>query len=267
MKYTKKSLVGDMGEHFFVYKIMEMFNWPCRLYGIDLGIDAEIEILDNENRTTGRIIKVQIKSTTEKEESNTPVIYVDDRHVTYWKNLTLPLIVCCVDLYNKKIYWKQIEKSESYDSKGVSKKIIYNDKDILDITSKDDLISLIDSKSLDIFQKYLSTIKSMVDFISEKMLCYNDGNNFDIDDVKAVYSEFNHLKDLIHSTNTIIETIPSGSMKEQIDEYRLLIKNYETLDSEFSHIEELVRTDYGDEFFERVYFTYRDIDRMKKDIE
>ena len=61
MKYIKKSLVGDMGEHFFIYKIMEMFRWPCRLYGIDLGIDAEIEILDNENRTTGRIIKVQIK--------------------------------------------------------------------------------------------------------------------------------------------------------------------------------------------------------------
>lgn len=255
-----------MGEHFFVYKIMEMFRWPCRLYGIDLGIDAEIEILDNENWTTGRIIKVQIKSTIEKEKSNKPCIYVEDRHIKYWKDLTLPLIVCWVDLHNKKIYWKQIIKSESYDSKGVSKKIIYSDENILEITSKADLISLIDSTSLDIFQKYISNVKSVVDFISEKMICYNEGDNFDIDDVKAVYSEFNHLKDLIHSTNTILETIPSGSMKEQIDEYRDLIKNYEMLDSEFSHIEELIRTDYGDEFFERIYFTYRDIDRIKGEI-
>ncbi|MGQ5675295.1 DUF4365 domain-containing protein, partial [Lacticaseibacillus paracasei] len=62
MEYPKKSVNGDAGEYLVAYTITKLFGWPCRLFGVDIGVDAELEILDDEARSTGDVIKIQVKA-------------------------------------------------------------------------------------------------------------------------------------------------------------------------------------------------------------
>jgi len=48
MKYTKSAANGHAGEFFFAYKVARVLGWPCRLFDIDIGIDAQVEVLDHE---------------------------------------------------------------------------------------------------------------------------------------------------------------------------------------------------------------------------
>lgn len=123
MEYPKKSVNGDAGEYFVAYRITKLFGWPCRLFGIDIGVDAELEILDSQSASTGNVIKIQIKSFDKISSLESKSIYVDDSHISYWKKFCLPVIICCVDLSSEKIYWKQIRATEAYQSGGSSRKI------------------------------------------------------------------------------------------------------------------------------------------------
>lgn len=123
MEYPKKSVNGDAGEYLVAYTITKLFGWPCRLFGVDIGVDAELEILDDDARSTGDVIKIQVKAFDRLSSAESKAIYVDERHINYWKRFCLPVIVCCVDLATEKIYWKQILATETYQSSGVSRKI------------------------------------------------------------------------------------------------------------------------------------------------
>jgi mRNA-degrading endonuclease HigB of HigAB toxin-antitoxin module len=126
LKYGKTLVNGDAGEYFLAYKFTHILGWPCRLYGQDLGVDAELEILDDDGNSTGDIIKIQVKTVDSiKENVSSASIYVDDRHIEYWKKFCLPVIVCCVDLSSQKIYWKQVTTTEAYSTSGNSKKVTF----------------------------------------------------------------------------------------------------------------------------------------------
>ena len=123
MEYSKKSVHGDAGEYFVAYTFTRLFNWPCRLFGVDIGVDAELEIMADDGISTGDVIKIQVKSFDKISSAESKSIYVDDRHINYWKRFCLPVIVCCVDLTAQKIYWKQILSTEAYQSGGASRKV------------------------------------------------------------------------------------------------------------------------------------------------
>lgn len=143
MEYPKKSVNGDAGEYLVAYTITKLFGWPCRLFGVDIGVDAELEILDDNSCSTGDVIKIQVKAFDKISSKDSKGIYVDDRHINYWKRFCLPVIICCVDLSAEKIYWKQILATEAYHSGGVSRKIrIDLAKDELSSASKETLRSL-----------------------------------------------------------------------------------------------------------------------------
>jgi hypothetical protein len=61
---------------------------------------------------TGDIIKIHIK-TFEALKGARASVYVNDRHIGYWKRFCVPVILCCVDLSRKQVYWKQITVTES----------------------------------------------------------------------------------------------------------------------------------------------------------
>ena len=144
MEYTKRNVNGDAGEYLVAYKFTKMFGWPCRLYGIDLGVDAETEVIDDQGHSTGDIIKIQIKSFDSISSTDAAAVYPDDRHIDYWKRFCLPVIICCVDLSTEKVYWKQVTSTEAYESSGISKKISFNLKnDVLDQNSKYSLQKLV----------------------------------------------------------------------------------------------------------------------------
>ncbi|EOG4047563.1 hypothetical protein ACLBYQ_004938, partial [Salmonella enterica] len=59
MTYPKTSAEGHAGEYLFAYWISRYFKWPCRLLDIDMGLDAQVEIYENE-LSTGMFIGVQV---------------------------------------------------------------------------------------------------------------------------------------------------------------------------------------------------------------
>jgi hypothetical protein len=70
MKYALRTANGDAGEFFFAYKIASVLKWPCRLFDIDIGIDAQVEIVDEDDETsTGRFVAFQVKATRRTELS------------------------------------------------------------------------------------------------------------------------------------------------------------------------------------------------------
>ena len=147
IEYQKRSANGDAGEYFAVHKITKVLGWPCRLYGVDLGVDAELEILDADGISHGDIIKVQIKAIEpDAGKENAPVlsVYVDERHIAYWQQFCLPVIVCCVDLSAEQVYWKQITATEAFRSRGDSRKVSFDRQlDLVSSAMKPDLERLV----------------------------------------------------------------------------------------------------------------------------
>lgn len=198
MEYQKRSTNGDAGEYFLAYKMTRILGWPCRLYGVDLGVDAELEIMDSNNESTGDIIKIQIKAIEEVKTAESVSIYVDDRHINYWKRFCLPVIVCCVDLKNEKVYWKQITSTEAYATKGESKKVSFClVHDLLEKSSVNKLKDLAcpnDSKNIEpLFDELLELYKHIpenpVGYSSEKAISTMEDRCEEIDKVIAKIEE------------------------------------------------------------------------------
>ncbi|HHF2850854.1 TPA: DUF4365 domain-containing protein [Vibrio diabolicus] len=124
MQYKSKAVTGDAGEYYFAYKLTSMFGWAIRLLDVDLGVDAEIEVVENE-KSDFKLLKVQIKSSV-KVSGNSHSIYVSPAHIDYWKNTNLPVLVCLVDLVNEKIYWKHIKHEVDYQSSGENCKVTFD---------------------------------------------------------------------------------------------------------------------------------------------
>lgn len=62
---------------------------------LDFGIDAQVEIVD-ENYPTGDLIAIQIKSGLsffDEETDDSYVFRTTDKHMSYWANHSLPVIL------------------------------------------------------------------------------------------------------------------------------------------------------------------------------
>ena len=112
MKYALRTANGDAGEFFFAYKIASVLKWPCRLFDIDIGIDAQVEIVDEEDETsTGRFVAFQVKATSVGEQN---CRYVSKRQLAYWLALDLPVFVVLVDLSAEEMYFHQVLSNKNY---------------------------------------------------------------------------------------------------------------------------------------------------------
>lgn len=143
-EYQKRSKNGDAGEYFAAYKFTKLFGWPYRMLDVDMGVDAEVEILDSNGISTSDLVKLQIKTFDRITSEESKKIYVSPEHIGYWKKFCLPIVLVCVDLENEKIYWKPVTATESYASGGESKVISINIKtDELTATSKSEFLTLV----------------------------------------------------------------------------------------------------------------------------
>ncbi|WP_084073279.1 DUF4365 domain-containing protein [Noviluteimonas dokdonensis] len=142
-QYPKRSVNGDAGEYLAAFLLTRALNWPCRLQSVDLGVDAEIEVCDEQNCATGNVVKVQVKSFETLPSANKHDVYVDSSDISYWQRFSVPTIVVCVDLKSRRIYWKPISATEAYASGGASKKVTFDLlQDELTATSKPRIAAL-----------------------------------------------------------------------------------------------------------------------------
>lgn len=133
MKYNLSNIIGDAGEHLFASRIIKLFGFPCRLINIDIGLDAEIEIIDDNFKSTGEFLKCQVKTT----KSDKFYLYVEEKHIEYWNKINIPVIIFLVHIDTEKIYWHCVDSIDNY-KKGKSGYVIQFEKtDILKKSNKE----------------------------------------------------------------------------------------------------------------------------------
>lgn len=114
MTYPKTSAEGHAGEYLFAYWISRYFKWPCRLLDIDMGLDAQVEIYENE-LSTGMFIGVQVK-TTSRTMSSSLGVQIPYKNLKYWGECDFPIVIVliCLNEDNKHeepdIYWRHLDK-------------------------------------------------------------------------------------------------------------------------------------------------------------
>lgn len=110
MKYTILKSLGDAGEYLVGHLIA--FNHKCiyRISPVDIGIDGEIEIIENEI-STGQLIKVQVKATDNADFPGPQTLYsIEKAHMDYWNKLSIPVLLCRVFLKSQKVYCLLIDE-------------------------------------------------------------------------------------------------------------------------------------------------------------
>lgn len=111
MKYPINRANGDAGEFFFAYQIASVLKWPCRLLDIDIGIDAQVEIISDDRTSTGRFVAFQVKATSAEEQN---CRYVSANQLSYWSELDLPVFVVLVDLSQSEMFLHQVDVNHKY---------------------------------------------------------------------------------------------------------------------------------------------------------
>lgn len=132
------SNIEQTGIHKIASIVVKEFNWIFREQPIDdFGIDAQIEIVEN-NYPTGKLIALQIKSGKSylKQSNNDGFYYYgDNKHLDYWLNHSLPVIIVFYNPINDKCYWQHITNGNIQKTK-LSWKTFIDFSNQLDIKSK-----------------------------------------------------------------------------------------------------------------------------------
>jgi hypothetical protein len=84
----------------------------------DYGIDAHVEIT-NDSYPTGELIAIQIKSGLSffKDETEDAYIFrTEDKHINYWANHTLPVIIALYHPDLNKVFWEVVNKNTIIDT-------------------------------------------------------------------------------------------------------------------------------------------------------
>lgn len=230
-EYQKRSKNGDAGEYFSAFKFTKLFGWPYRMLDVDLGVDAEIEILDQNDISTSDIIKLQIKTfdTITKEESKK--IYVSHQHIGYWKKFCLPIIVICVDLQNEKIYWKPVTATESYASGGESNVISINlINDELTINSKASFLALVTPEESKDIESLLSKARQQHKDLLDQITYAIDG-----DQLSKIEEKFNEFNTTTSRIDDIIRHFPWRAGLLTLRELSIMKRNAQITLNDASH--------------------------------
>ena len=103
----ENTITERIGIHKVALCFLEKFGWIEReQYVADRGIDTQVEIVENGN-PTGLLYCIQVKTgksyINETEDGIT--YYADERHVNYWLNHSLPVLLVICDPDSDAKYW------------------------------------------------------------------------------------------------------------------------------------------------------------------
>ncbi|WP_426075052.1 DUF4365 domain-containing protein [Janthinobacterium sp. DSP2-3-3] len=166
MKYPVRTANGDAGEFFAAYKVTKELGWPCRLFDIDIGIDAQIEILTDDRDSTGRFVALQVKATSEEEKN---CCYVSERQLNYWVSLEIPVFVALVNLEKERMYLHLVEPGQEYEKTREGRcKIPFNLR--ADLFSKASAARIVDASerlAMSHINVYLNPVEEAIDWIRQ----------------------------------------------------------------------------------------------------
>lgn len=110
-KITETDKLGEKGMRMVRDVVEDQFEWIFRSQTArDFGIDAHIEVTD-ESRVKGKIIAVQIKCGESFFSGKTDTGYVfrlDNKHINYWINYSLPVILVICHPEGGECFWVEV---------------------------------------------------------------------------------------------------------------------------------------------------------------
>ncbi len=110
-QYDDEGYLGDKGVRMVDQIISEELRWIFRdLRKADLGVDAQIELVNPEKRGTGRLIAAQIKCGESFFAEPTDAGFVfrgKSKHLRYWVEHSLPVLVIICDPSSGECYWQE----------------------------------------------------------------------------------------------------------------------------------------------------------------
>lgn len=108
-----KPTAGRAGVHIVAKLVYKELGWSFREQQVDdYGIDAQVEALEN-NAPTGKLIAMQIKagaSYLSERARGASVFRGELKHLDYWLNHQLPVIVVLVDEEQEVAYWQRVSE-------------------------------------------------------------------------------------------------------------------------------------------------------------
>jgi len=113
-KYISTRLTAEQGVTLVKQRVENEFNWIFRVTPLehDFGIDGYIDIVNDDKYITGKSIAVQIKtgkSYFKKKTSNGWEYKGEIKHLNYYLNLNLPVLIILIDEESKDVYWSLFE--------------------------------------------------------------------------------------------------------------------------------------------------------------
>ncbi|MFA6958692.1 MAG: DUF4365 domain-containing protein [Thermoanaerobaculia bacterium] len=100
---------------------MQWIYRPLERPNTDYGVDAHIEVTNEVGVETGRQIGAQVKAGPTYFEEPTEVGFVirpSGRHVRYWSDYALPVLIALVDITTREVYWEFTDRAMQTPSGG-----------------------------------------------------------------------------------------------------------------------------------------------------
>jgi hypothetical protein len=163
-RYRDSSATGSAGEYFVGGVVSSELGWVYRNQPIaDIGIDGEIEVIDDEGSSTGEIVKVQVKSTSTEDLPARK--YVPHSDFEYWRLLSVPVIVCLVLVEEREVYWRHA--SDGVDT-GSNYRYDFQHDDALTNNSKSEIKDYARKSSFNLFGGLWQVVASELEAIARE---------------------------------------------------------------------------------------------------
>ena len=261
LKFTRRDTIGRRGEQEFALFVDKELGWIFRrIDEPDVGIDGEIEIVQrgghavakiSEGNTTGRLLKVQIKTTEgnlrNKKSFN---VYFDKPHLDYWNSIRIPVLLIAVSLEGG-IWWQHIDPRANYETDRGAWKVDFDYSNELATYSKQLIMRLTDSRQLQDAQIALTK----ADRLFEKWEQRFDRREFDdFDDARRDLEE---ALQQLESAKTLLESDRNADGWAPIRErLRRFTNRFESLSSD-ARFQMFIASDHRDLKFPELRHNFR----------
>jgi Domain of unknown function (DUF4365) len=116
-KRTPSQAEGELGVAIFATAVRQALGWEFRRtpQEVDYGVDGYLDLVSEGGDVTGKSIAVQIKSGRSYFQfSGDDWVYRGERkHINYYTNLGVPLILVLVDTESHQIWWRRFSAYET----------------------------------------------------------------------------------------------------------------------------------------------------------
>ncbi|MEK6374252.1 MAG: DUF4365 domain-containing protein [Acidobacteriota bacterium] len=132
--------IGNAGVAIVDEIINSVFDWIFRRQdaaGTDHGVDAQIEVVDGNGAVTGHLLAAQIKTGKKylrPASGDAFTFYGELRHLKYWLDHSLPVLVILVDEKSRTAFWQLVREPLERTKKGW--KLLVPRANVLDVAAK-----------------------------------------------------------------------------------------------------------------------------------